>query len=793
MLARARTTAGRLISRVSRRDAIIVALAVVVVTTMVTIADAARSAADRHRQVQALVERVRGNGQELNAVTWEGLAAAFASGHEKLVLPPSVLSHGLSAWTDLSATLDQLERLDHGKHTEQLVRDASRVYNAGTSALGTAQRSLAAAMISANKLFRPALQRLNADAERAAEDQRRQSSEASDYANAAFVGSLAGGLLLLLLLGGHLQRARRKAAVAESRHAAERRSEERIRALVEHSSDAVCVIGSDLLVRWQSASVKRMLGYDAAAIVESSILEFVHPDDVTLLRQELGTGMRRGGSVTFGARFAHADGGWRDLEIIADNRLDEPAVGGIVLSMRDVTDRKALEDELRHQAFHDGLTGLANRALFEDRLVHAMAGSRRHRQRMAVLFIDLDDFKTINDSLGHVAGDTLLKAVAVRVARTVRPTDTAARLGGDEFGVLVEMVEAPDDALRVAKRILDALAPPIEVAGRELRVGASIGVALGDATSSSAEELLRNADTAMYAAKERGKGTIEFFEDGMYERVLNRLELTGELQAALENSEFEVEYQPIVDMTSGRIVAAETLVRWRHPTRGRLAPAYFIGLAEETGLIVPLGRWIVERACAQAREWHIAHPDQAPIAVSVNVSPRQIRDPQFRSAVADTLAATELDPATLILEITETVLADRPDVVAGQLDALKELGVRIAVDDFGTGYSALSRLQQFSIDILKIDRSFVDGIESDGDKAKLVQSIVALGGTLQLDVIAEGIELEAQVEQLLAMRSPLGQGFLFSHPVSAADIHAMLTNGVALGREPKPGTPALPL
>lgn len=438
------------------------------------------------------------------------------------------------------------------------------------------------------------------------------------------------------------------------------------------------------------------------------------------------------------------------------------------------TERKKLEDELRHQAFHDSLTGLANRSLFEARVTQTLAIANRRGRSFAVLFVDLDDFKTINDSLGHGRGDDLLRAVGQRIRGIISPTDTAARVGGDEFALLIE-VGNESEAHAVARRIQDTLAIPFSIGGRDLRVTASMGVAVWGG-SSQVEDLLRNADMAMYAAKADGKASIRAFEPIMHRRLLDRLELTGELREAIERREFELEYQPIVQLEGGAIVGMEALVRWQHPERARVAPDQFIGIAEETGLIVPLGMWILETACAQGSEWIERYPGQ-PLQLSVNVSTRQLHDPTFVSSVRTVLAVTGLPPASLALELTESMLLGDQNEIVERLEALKALGVRVAVDDFGTGYSSLSLLRHFPLDILKIDRSFVDGIEHDAGKAKLVHGIVNLGDSLLLDVIAEGIERPGQADELRGMRAPLAQGFLFCRPLPPEKIEPLLEAG----------------
>jgi diguanylate cyclase (GGDEF)-like protein/PAS domain S-box-containing protein len=627
--------------------------------------------------------------------------------------------------------------------------------------------------------LQPQLNRLDTDAKQAAALQQTIANRSSRRAGELDVGSVLVGLFLLFLVGWRLHRVRRFGLLAEAQLALERRSEQRVRALVEHSTDVITVIAPDLTVRWQSPSVKQQLGHDPDTWHGRRLAELVHPDDRPEVERLLDTAASRTAPVTLSARFRHAEGDWRHLETIADFRLADPDVQGIVLSMRDVTARQALEEELRHQAFHDALTGLANRALFEEHLVHALARARRNHQPAAILFLDLDDFKTINDSLGHEAGDELLRAVAIRIAGAVRAEDTAARLGGDEFAVLVETSEDENDAQIIATRLLVAIAEPFDIAGRELRVSASVGMARSDG-SVGIKELMRDADTAMYAAKDAGKNTVRAFEAGMHRRVLDRLELTGELQQAIEQDQFELEYQPVVNLQTGDIYGVEALVRWAHPVRGRVAPMEFIPLAEETGLIVPLGAWILRTACEQASRLNRLLPHRPPITIGVNVSTRQLHDPSFPDLVRDALASTGVAPQSLALEITESLLPADGAAVTEQLAELAALGVHIAVDDFGTGYSALSRLHHFPIDTVKIDRSFVTGIEHDSGKAQLVQGIVSLAETLNLVVVAEGIEHPAQAEQLRGMRAQYGQGYLFSPPVAPERLLMLLQDPGAL-------------
>jgi diguanylate cyclase (GGDEF)-like protein/PAS domain S-box-containing protein len=742
---------------------------------MVIVAETARANADRHRRAQVLVETIRADGQQLNSIGDQATLDAVLRRSSHVKVNATLVSTGFAVWRQLSSALGQLRRLEPDSRTARLQSDAVSLFSLGVHALAaSSKKSVPAGISYGETTFAPVIDRLNSDAQRDSSYERLVADHSSTHAVTAFVLSLVLGLLALAVLTLTLQRLRRRGAVEAARRAFERQSEARLQALVEHSTDVVTVIGADQLVTWQAPSLERVLGFHPDVLLGRELTAIVHPGDVPVVERFLEASLARAGSRTINARFRHADGGWRHVEAVADNRLEDPAVRGVVLNMRDVTERKALEDELRHQAFHDPLTGLANRPLFEDRLSHALAVAHRRRGGFAVLFLDLDDFKTINDSLGHARGDQLLRAVATRLRGILRPSDTAARLGGDEFALLIESADGEDerDALAIARRVLDAVARPVSIAGRELRVTASLGVAAWSGAG-GVEDLLRNADTAMYAAKADGKASIRMFEPDMHRRVLERLEFTGELREALESEQLELDYQPIVELESGGVAGVEALVRWRHPTRARVSPNQFIGLAEETGLIVPLGLWVLETACEQVSSWHCAFPGQR-LQLSVNVSIRQLQEPDFVDAVAAVLERTGLPPESLALEITEILLPDERDDVVRQLTELKALGVRIAVDDFGTGYSPLSQLRNLPIDILKIDRSFVDGIEQDRGKEQLLRGIVNLGDSLLLDVVAEGIEEPAQAQRLRDMHLPLVQGFLFHRPQPAAGITQLL-------------------
>ena len=548
-----------------------------------------------------------------------------------------------------------------------------------------------------------------------------------------------------------------------------RQNEEHFRALIQNASDVIVVVDEQGLVTYATPSLERALGHLVSGVVGTGVADLMHPADVGDLDDALthaGLHPERDRPLS-DWRLRDADGDYRSFEVVFSNLLADASVAGMVLTMRDVSDRRALEQQLKHQAFHDGLTGLPNRVLFQDRAEHALRRAERTGGLLAMVMLDLDDFKVVNDTRGHGAGDELLRQCAQRLLASMRTGDTAARFGGDEFALLIEDAGNVEEVEAFAARVVEAFARPFELSGDPVFVHVSAGlVVAGGRTVSTLAELLRCSDVALYTAKERGKDQVVRYHDDLHAQLLDRLSRREDLRRGVAAGEFVLHYQPIVSLITQTVVGAEALIRWQHPDRGLVAPVEFIELAEDTGLIVELGRWALDAACAQARAW--CESRQGPLRVAVNVSGRQLQEGGFVNEVSAALERHGVPAHLLVIELTETVLVRDGSSVAACVDALKALGVQIAIDDFGTGYSGLGYLQRLPIDILKVDKSFVDGlgVATRGSGA-VAHAIVSLAQSLQLEVVAEGIELQAQADELLAMGCALGQGYLFSRPVTA--------------------------
>ncbi len=548
-------------------------------------------------------------------------------------------------------------------------------------------------------------------------------------------------------------------------------------AILDRSSDLTVILGEDGLIRHASAATGDMLGRPSEWLSGQSLAGLVHPDDrIHLLDLQAAPGDALHARAEM--RLSHLQGHWVTTEVTASDMADDPDVRGMVLNIRDVSLRKAQEEDLLHRALYDPLTGLANRALFREHVEKALARLRRSPARPhAVVFVDLDGFKTVNDSLGHAAGDEVLIDVGNRLRRWVRPGDTAARLGGDEFAVLLENTSEREAAL-LAGRILKVLLSPILVQGKEVVLTGSIGIALSE-TGEDADELLRNADVAMYTAKAAGKSQFRMFEPAMHHAALSRLDLEADLRRAIEKSELFLTYQPIVDLTTSRITGMEVLVRWQHPERGMIHPLDFIPLAEDTGLIRPLGKLILEQACRQGKEWSSRFPGHESLRLCVNASVRQIEHPGFYDEVANALAISGFDGRNLTLEITESLFMNDLEATIEKLAQLKGLGLKLAVDDFGTGYSSLSYLRSLPIDILKIDKSFVAGVTFGIEQSAVAHAVVKLARTFNLKTVAEGIETAEQAAQLQSIGADMGQGYWFARPLAAPLMETFLADDLA--------------
>ena len=590
----------------------------------------------------------------------------------------------------------------------------------------------------------------------------------------------------LAKLGADVALALDSVALAEDRLV--RRSEARFRSLVQNSTDVVMIVSPDGIVQYQSPSGERVFGYGPAALLGSDLRDLIHPNDVQMLDAFLADVEHRPETTPrVEWRVHHADGTWIHTETVGNNLLDDPDVCGLVLNSRDIGERRALQDQLTYQAFHDPLTSLPNRALFMDRLEHALIRAERREHAVAMLFLDLDNFKIVNDSLGHQAGDQMLVAAAERVLECVRTEDTVARLGGDEFTILIEDVRGLDSALEVAERIAFKLRSPFVgdrargvLDGEHRDRGERAGV-------ESSADLLRNADLAMYRAKSEGKARHAVFDGAMNAQAMKRLELETALRRAVEREELRLVYQPIMSLDEMGIDRVETLVRWQHPERGLVSPADFIPIAEETGLIVPIGQWVLAEACRQARLWQQEFPSAPDLVMSVNLSPRQFQHPTLVEDIARILRETGLAPERLELEITEGAVMEDADAARATLQKLRDIGISLAIDDFGTGYSSLGYLKRFPVSVLKIDQSFVRGLGQDEQDSAIVRGVIALAQSLNLSVTAEGIETFEQLAQLRELGCNHGQGYLLSRPLASDALGNLLARSTVQLPSPKHG------
>jgi diguanylate cyclase (GGDEF)-like protein/PAS domain S-box-containing protein len=559
-----------------------------------------------------------------------------------------------------------------------------------------------------------------------------------------------------------------------------RASENRFRQLTEATFEGILIHADGRIVD-ANAAMAELIGRPVSDLIGHNVLDFVAETSRAGLSRHMAAGLDTACEIELSA----ADGARIPVEVLtrgvpSDDNADRAEAGAPkVLAVRDIRERKEAEERIRHMAHHDALTGLPNRRMFTDRLHQVLARSKRDGTTVAVLCLDLDRFKHVNDLSGHGAGDELLKQVAKRLLDSIRTEDTAARLGGDEFSVIQVGVAHPDGPGVMAERLVKAISKPFDLGGQQTMIGTSIGIALYPGDGEEGEDLVRAADTALYRAKEAGRGTFRFFEAEMDMRLQERRLLERDLRQALATEQLRVHYQPLADCTGGKIVGFEALVRWNHPERGAISPVQFIPLAEECGLILQLGAWVLRRACTDAASW------PADKLVAVNLSPAQFKHADLGREILAVLAETGLPPERLELEVTESLLIDDPDRVLSTLKFLKEAGVRISLDDFGTGYSSLSYLQRFPFDKIKIDRSFVSQMESNNDSMSIIRAVIALGKSLRIKITAEGVESAAQLNLLKQENCDLVQGYLLGKPMPKEDLAALLQAAPDAAAEPR--------
>ncbi len=553
----------------------------------------------------------------------------------------------------------------------------------------------------------------------------------------------------------------------------------RFSAFFDHAGIAIQVLSTDGVIMEANAACGEMLGFKPDELLGrrlSSLLNECESATLPAACADVMSSLRE--SVALELPFVHKDGSevWGQLTLARVERGNESR---LMAMLQDVSARKRMEQALERQAFRDDLTGLANRVLFRDRLRHALERRSRVGAQVAVLLLDLDGFKRVNDSLGHAAGDQLLRVIGDRIQNSVRSGETVARLGGDEFAIVLEMMRSDDEPQHLAERLLTNIAAPVDLSGREVAVNVSIGIAVAEPGEDD-DTLLRNADAAMYAAKSLGKHRVRRFDPSMHARALVWLELEQDLRRALQNNELELHFQPLVRMRTGTLRGFEALLRWNHPRRGTISPGEFVHVAEETGLIVEIGRWVLHEACRQASQWGEA-PEGGRPAVSVNLASRQLDDPDLISEVCDALVKSGLDPSRLILEITESEVMRNPETARMRLQALRSQGVRVAIDDFGTGYSSLSHLQYFPVDELKIDRTFITRLDHGDREISFVRAMIALAHSLGIEVVAEGIEYHVQYAALDQLGCDIAQGFLLSAPLNPANMSDYLLSPLTPG------------
>ncbi len=732
--------------------------------------------AERSNQTQILLIYIKEQLVQLTALEWQAIA-------EK-ELTSELLTKVKSARSQIHQLNYKLETIEPQKSKLQNFFSLHNQYN---SAVDQEFKLLAAGEISQavivdEEYVDPTYEKLTTEIIKLNASYSKEKQQANQMAErvSALALLVSGGLIGVLFRKFIQAEQLSQLAIAEKKILAH--SEERFRSLVHNASDVIVVINAEANITYVTVSSERVLGYLPEDLVGTNVEHLVDADNTLPLQNFVSECLEAtGGSPLLELPVRHQNGHLCYVELVGNNLISDPHVNGIVLTLRDINERKQALEILRHHAFHDSLTNLPNRTLFNENLQQSVKQAKSNEHyTFAVLFLDLDRFKLVNDTLGHEMGDELLRAVAQRLEASLRDGDTLARLGGDEFALLIQNIQDIEQVQAVAERIKQELSLPFHIHGHELFISTSIGIATHSNANSWLDDILRNADIAMYHAKALGRANYEVFDKSMHVQLSQRLQLETDLQRAIAQEEFTIHYQPIVDLKDLRITGFEALVRWQHPVRGLVPPIDFIPLAEETGLIAPIGWWVMRAACCQMMLWQSQFPRNSPLTISVNVSSKQFSQPDLLDQIHQILIETGFNPGSLTLEITESVLMENTESVATKLAQLQALGIQIALDDFGTGYSSLNYLYRLPINILKIDRAFISDVDIDSKKIELIRTIVALAWNLGMKVVVEGVETPQQMYQLKMLKCEYGQGYLFSKPLNSEMIQALIAQNFPL-------------
>jgi diguanylate cyclase (GGDEF)-like protein/PAS domain S-box-containing protein len=738
----------------SRRLAVISSLFAIAFIIALTLSLRDKGSAERSREAQIALSRLEVRVQEVHSLEWLATAAREitpevearlrASKRELLTTTSGLRLQTQEALVDqfgpaasnfIQATDRQLQLIQNGKFEEARRLDFEEV----SQQFDVLQHQL----------------------HQASDAQARVAEAAATKSRIELVIAfvlVATSIVLLFL------RFQRQEQLMLAKQAVLQQSEERFRALTEKSADIVFITDSAGVVNYVSPSVQMVLAFSDEVFNGRNLGDFVQPGDISKFRNAVQ--VVAGENETVELRFQHSDGRWLYFECVVRNLLKLENINGLVFNAREITDRKKAEEQLLFNASHDALTGLPNRIFFLNRLQTVVDRIQRHREQMAaaVLFVDVDDFKVVNDCLGHAAGDELIVEVGNRLKTCLRSDGSVARIGGDEFTVMLEDITDPSDAIRVAQRIHSVAVKPFLLLGQEVCKGVSIGIALVS-QDSSAENVVQNADIAMHRAKSKGKGRTELFDVAMHEHVMGQLQLEARLRRAVQNSELELYYQPIVAIRTGLIEGFEALLRWNPPDSDSVPPGVFIPVAERSGLIVPIGSWVLTTACLEAVSWHRLYPGERPLYVSINISARHFSHSAFIGHLREALEKSGIPPQCVKIELTESVAMNDAPSTEQTMSQLRVLGVGLSIDDFGTGYSSLSYLRRFPVDTLKIDQSFVSAMQRERENWAIVSTVVVLGRNLRLQVVAEGVETLGQLEKLRSIGCDAAQGYFFSKPV----------------------------